>query len=197
MESIRILLLGFMPFIAAASLLFGEIRKSTVATTDWRDLTVNGRGYIHTVDQQYESPMWLRSLQLGINQSGQLCCHHRGDLRPLEPTITIPSDWTKIEIAKDGSVSINSSGSVGVTIGAISLTTFFGDINDDSVNEEDVENRIGPPMECQPGNSGAGHLDQYTAKQFCIPITWRSVSSSIILGCATCYILVSWKPRKP
>ncbi len=197
MKSIRIMLLGLMPAIAAAMLIFGENRKSTVATTDWRDLTVSGRGYIQTVDQQYENPIWLRSIQLGINPSGQLCCQLAGDLRPLEPTITIPSNWTKIDIAKDGIVTINSLGSVGTTVGAISLTTFFGDINDESVREEDVENRIGPPLECQPGSSGAGHLDQYTAKQFCIPITWRSVTSLIILGCAGCYILISRKTKMP
>jgi flagellar basal body rod protein FlgG len=197
MKSIRILLVGFMPLIAAAALLFGEIRKSTVTTKDWRDLMVSGRGYIHTVDQQYENPIWLRSIKLGINQQGELCCQLAGDLRPLEPTIMIPSDWTKIDIAKDGSVTINSPAGVGTSIGGISLTTFYGDVTDDSISEEDVENRIGPPFECQPGSSGAGHLDQYTAKQFCLPITWRIATLTIILGCAACYILINEKAKMP
>jgi flagellar basal body rod protein FlgG len=197
MKSTRTLLLGFMPIIASAALLFTEIRESTVVTTDWRDLTVNGRGYIHTVDQQYENPVWLRSIRLGINQTGQLCCLLAGDLRPLEPQITIPSDWTKIDIAKDGSVTINSPGSVAITVGEISLTTFDGDIHDESVSEEDVENRIGPPIECRPGSSGAGHLDQYTAKQFCLPITWRIATLTIMLGCAAYYIVISGQNKLP
>lgn len=191
MSSMRILLFGLFPFVAAAALLFGEIRKSPVETTDWRDLTVSGRGYIHTVDEQYENSIWLRSLKLGINQSGQLCCQLAGELRPLEPVIIIPSDWTKIDIAKDGTVSINTPGCSGIRVGAISLAMFLGDVNAESVGEDDVEERFGPPSECQPGSDRAGCLDQYTKRQFCIPMTWRSVLSTIIMGCASCGILLS------
>ena len=116
---------------------------------------------------------------------------------PLEPIITIPSEWTKIDIVKDGIVTINSPGSVATSVGEISLTTFYGEVTDDSISEEDVENRIGPPFECQPGSSGAGHLDQYTASQFCLPITWRIATLTIILGCAGCYILTNGKAKMP
>lgn len=197
MKSIQLLLLGFTPAIAAATLLFGEARKTTIATTNWRDLTVNGRGHIHTVDQRNENPIWLRSIQLGINHDGQLCSQRAGELRPLEPRVTIPSDFTRIDIAKDGSVTIESSGNVATTVGQISLSIFSGDIDDEVFHQRHIENRIDTPMACLTGSNGAGHLDQYTTIQFCIPITWRTVAYSIVFGCAACYILVSWKSKMP
>jgi flagellar basal body rod protein FlgG len=193
MISIRVLLFGIMPIIAAAALLLSELRKSTVATTDWRDVTVDGRGYIHTVDERYENSIWLRSVHLGIDATGRLCGQIKGELRPLTPAIDIPSDWTKISIGSEGSVTVDFPGNVGISVGTILLTTFQGDVVDQSVNEVDVEQRLGVPMECQPSENGTGQVEQFTAQQFCLPITFRSITSLIIACLASLHIYYSFK----
>lgn len=197
MKSIKILLFGCMPIFASASLLIGEIRQSTIATTNWQDLTVNGRGYIETVDERFENRIWLRAVQLGLNQSGQLCACLKGEFRPIEPTIHIPSDWTKLSIDKDGSVLVKHAGQIESLVGSIHLTMFLGDVNDAIVTENDVENRIGPPMQCEPGHHGAGHLDQYVSKQYCLPLTVRSILLATTLGCTACFLAFSQGTKLP
>ena len=50
MKSIRVWLFGLFPLITIASMIATDFRSSLVATNDWRDLSINGRGYIETVD---------------------------------------------------------------------------------------------------------------------------------------------------
>lgn len=175
MSSIRFWLFGFFPLAAAVSLLAMDVRKSFVTTTDWRDLAVDGCGYIETRDDEGLNPIWFRSVRMGVNQHGWLSAHIGGALRPIEPPIPIPSGWTRINIDTKGEVTFASSGSSGVTIGLISLTTFAGDDVNESNRIENAEDRMGPPIVAEPGSDGAGYLKQYAAIQYSLPVNAKFV----------------------
>ncbi len=60
MKSVRTWLFFVMPVFALMAMATTELRRSTNPSADWRDLAINGRGYIHTVDENGENPSWLR-----------------------------------------------------------------------------------------------------------------------------------------
>ena len=102
MRALRFILLGLVPLVALVSFLASEVRQANVLTTDWRDLTVVGRGYIKTVDASFENPLWLRTVRLEIDPQGILCANYNGSLRPIDPIINVPSDWTHLAIDTKG-----------------------------------------------------------------------------------------------
>ena len=175
MKSIRSWLLIAIPFFASVAMVSTELRRSTNSTTDWRDLAVSGRGYIHVVDENGENSIWLRYARLAINSNGLLCATVDGKLRPLEPQITVPSDWTRIDIDTNGRITVNTSGSAGISIGTLYLTTFYGEELGDPISISNEEDRLGPPVVNEPGSSGAGFLMQRTSLVFTIPLTQRTL----------------------
>ncbi|MFO0939418.1 MAG: hypothetical protein U0930_01490 [Pirellulales bacterium] len=195
MSSLRMSLLGIMPIVAVAALLCSEVRKSTSDTTDWRDVSVYGRGYIRTIDARGEKSIWFKSVHLDLNQQGELCVAWAGELRPIEPRIIVPTDWAKIEIRSDGQVIMNDSGSTGITIGSIPLTNFFGNVTKDRVTQEEVDNGLGPPFECSAGTQGTGQLIQFTEINYSLPLRLR-VAVSLSLTVAYAAILVIWTVQK-
>ena len=191
MKSIRSWLFGMFPLVAIASLIAIDLRKSVVITNDWRDLTVIGRGYIETLDDNGVKPIWFRSVRMGIVQFGLLSAHVGGVLRPFEPPVNVPSDWTRIDIDTKGQVTIGTSSSSGISIGSISLTTFWGeDVNEDH-QIENAEDQMGPPSVSEPGSGGTGYLKQSAAIQYCLPlnvksaVTFSFVVLWIVAGIAT------------
>lgn len=195
MHSIRTSLVAVMPICAVAALLCSEIRKSAIDTTDWRDVTVNGRGYIHTVNAQGEQSIWFRSVHLELNISGELCVNWAGELRRIEPRIVVPTDWRKIEILKDGSVTINDSESSVVLIGSINLTNFLGDVTKELVTQQDVDNGLGSPFECAAGTQGTGDLIQFTEISYTLPLS-SQVVVAISLTVAYAMICVIWGAKR-
>lgn len=155
-----------------------DVRTVAVATLDWRDLCVNGRGYIETVDDKGENPVWFRCIRLCVNQNGLLCANVKGSMRPIEPPIRIPNDWTHIEINERGEVLIGNSFVSGQTIGSISLSLFNGDDLLDATKVDEFNDQMGAPSTAEPGNNGAGYLMQRTALQYCIPLTHRMCLAS-------------------
>ncbi len=197
MKSIRVWLFGLFPLIAIASMIATDFRSSLVATNDWRDLSINGRGYIETVDGNGENPSWARSVRLGVNQFGLLCANVKGSLRPFEPPIHVQSGWTRIEIDTNGQIKIGTPGSSEISIGSIFLTMFFGEDVNASVQLENPDDRFGPPMVVEPGSSGAGYLMQRTAFQYCLPLTLRtSLAFAFFALWLTGGIVFTWKIGK-
>jgi hypothetical protein len=186
--------LVLIPIVALVTMALLEVRRSINLTADWRDLAVCGRGYIHTVDDNGENPIWLRYVRLAINLNGVLCASVDGELRPLEPRVTIPSDWTAIDIDSVGDITINTSDSSGLAIGAMLLTTFVGDERDDPILIRNEDDRLGPPTIAEPGSSGGGLLMQRATIEYSLPLTRRTV---IMLVAATVWFAVGLFWRSP
>ena len=151
-----------------------DVRRVVVPTHDWRDLCVSGRGYIETVDDNGENPIWFRSIVLCLNQNSQLCANVDGKPRLLEPPISVPPDWTQIDVSEQGTVLWSGGGTSGQTIGGVSLSLFAGDDLNESDRIANPEDRIGVPMRSEPGMQGAGVLKQRAALLYCVPLTVRS-----------------------
>lgn len=164
-----------MPIVALIAMAATELRRSTIPSSNWRDVAVSGRGYIHTVDENGDNPIWLRCVRLAINANGLLCATVDGELRPLEPSISVPSDWTRIDIDTVGRVTINTSGSAGLSIGSIQLTTFFGEVPGDPIMTTNDNDQLGPPVTNEPGSSGAGFLMQRATLDHVMPLTRRNI----------------------
>lgn len=175
MTSVRNWLFVAMPLIALFAMAATEVRRSTIQTSDWHDLTISGRGYIHSVDENGENPIWLRYVRLAINPHGLLCANVDGILRPLEPAISIPSDWERIDIDSVGRVIVNTSGFAGLSIGSIHLTTFSAEVLGDPISTTNEDNRLGPPTTDEPGRSGAGFLLQGASLEYVLPLTRRTI----------------------
>ena len=109
MSSIRAFLFVFFPLGAVVSLIASECHRSATATGDWRDLSIKGRGYLKTVDDAGENPIFVRRARLGVSKFGWLSVNINGSLRPMDEHIPIPSDWTRIDIDQDGKVIVGSS----------------------------------------------------------------------------------------
>ena len=188
------LIFVLVPIVLLITLSALESRRSIHPTADWRDLAVCGRGYIHTVNDLGEDPIWLRYVRLAINSNGILCASVDGDLRPLEPPITIPSEWTVIHIDSIGGVTVNLSDSAGLPIGAIPLTTFTGEDLGDPMLIRNEGDRLGPPMIDEPGRSGGGLLLQRATIEYSLPLTRRTV---IVLVAAAVLFAVGLFWRSP
>jgi flagellar basal body rod protein FlgG len=173
-------------------LITSESHRSLIATIDWRDLSIQGRGYLKTVDDAGENPVYVRFARLGVNPLGWLCLNLDGTLRPIDPHILIPSEWTHIAVDQQGNVTIGNQGASGQSVGQISVTLFAGDDVNESVHIRDPSERMGEPMECLPGQNGAGLLMQRYANQYGIAITYRTLSAlalaAIAIGICARYV---------
>lgn len=175
MKSLRLWFLFALLNTSFVVMIAFEVRRVAIQTSDWRDIIVMGRGYIHTLDENGNHPMWLRSAHLGINQDSLLCAKVNDELRLLEPRISIPSEWMEINIDLYGRITVSDPGSAGLSIGTIPVTTFLGDESGDPIRVTNPENRLGPPHMQLAGESGAGLLMQRTALQYCLPLTVRTL----------------------
>jgi flagellar basal body rod protein FlgG len=198
MISIRSILFIAMPLITVLATMATQLRRCANDTVDWQDLSVSGRGYIHTVDENGNNPVWLRYARLTLNANSQLCAKVDSEYRLLEPPITVPSDWIRIDIDTYGRVTVNTPGSAGLSIGSIQLTTFSGEEIGDPISTTNVDDHLGPPMIQEPGVSGAGHLMQRSSLQYCLPFTSRTI---LIIGfpmiLLTAGIWYTWRKKKP
>ncbi len=175
MKSTRAWFVGLFPLLAILTIVGMDIRRVAVQTLDWRDLCIDGRGYIETRDDNGANPVWLRCIRLGVDQTGQLCANVDGEMRPIEPIVNIPSDWTEIDIDENGTVRIPDSNSTGVTIGMLNLTVFAGEDSLGSTSVSGSIDRLGPPMVVEPGEQGAGKLLQGMAFQYCLPFSSKTI----------------------
>ncbi len=82
------------------------------------------------------------------------CANINGVLRPLEHRISIPNDWTRIEISGTGEVFVTSHNEAGTTVGIIAVELFTDGDNSDANQFADPES---VRMVTTPGNGGAGY----------------------------------------
>jgi hypothetical protein len=183
MRSVRFLLFGVFPLVAISCFIWSEIRQSIILTGDWRDLTIVGRGYFCTLDEDGDRE-WYRSIRLGFNGDGTLCADINGVLRRLDPYISLPSDCGRIEIRRNGEVYyMNDYDYDSIAVGSISVDCFVDGDNTDSNQLVDPESA---PIIHEPGQHGAGYLMQQAALQYCLPIT-----DKVVAGCGFAIVWVA------
>lgn len=127
------------------------------------DIAINGRGYFE-VEMPDGTLAYTRNGQLQLDQNGQLVT---AGGYPLQPPINIPENALKIEVARDGTVSVTQPGAVGesVEVGQLQLATFVNTSGLQSMGENlYVEtDSSGPANLLQPSMDGAGLiLQDYT-----------------------------------
>ena len=123
------------------------------------DLAINGAGFFQitlpdgTIAYTRDGSFQKDNQGQMVNSSGY----------PLQPAITIPANATSVTIAKDGVVSVVTSGSTATTqIGTLQVTTFINVGGLQSIGENlYLETAAsGTPTPSTPGQNGAGVLRQ-------------------------------------
>lgn len=123
------------------------------------DVAIEGRGFL-TVLMPDGSPAYTRNGSIETDSTGQLV---NSNGYPLQPTITIPAQTTKIEIGSDGTVSVTAPGNTAPTvIGNIQLTDFINPAGLQPLGQNLYAETAasGAPVVDTPGVSGLGTLQQ-------------------------------------
>src|SRR5699024_6662008 len=87
------------------------------------DIAIQGRGFLQ-VEMPDGTEAYTRDGTLQVDQDGQLVT---AGGYPIQPPINIPDNALKIEISRDGTVSVTQPGATGasVEVGQIELSTFI------------------------------------------------------------------------
>ncbi|MBF0282211.1 MAG: flagellar basal-body rod protein FlgG [Zetaproteobacteria bacterium] len=84
------------------------------------DLAIEGKGFFQV--QMPDGTMgYTRSGTFSLDGNGQLVTQ---DGYPLQPAINIPADATAVNVAADGSVSVQQAGGLNTVVGQITLANF-------------------------------------------------------------------------
>ena len=128
-------------------------------TGNSKDLAINGSGFF-AVQLPDGNTAYTRDGAFQVDQNGQLVTSAG---YPVDPAITIPSNATSYSVAKDGTVSVQVSGSSAEQqVGQIQLSMFINptglqSMGDNLYMETDSS---GTRNDAQPGVNGAGSLYQ-------------------------------------
>src|SRR5699024_6643444 len=124
------------------------------------DVAIQGRGFLQ-VEMPDGTEAYTRDGTLQVDQDGQLVTSGG---YPIQPPVNIPDNALKIEITRDGTVSVTQPGATGVSIevGQLELATFINPAGLQSEGENlYVEtDASGPANFAQPGLDGAGLILQ-------------------------------------
>lgn len=133
----------------------GGLNKTGTST----DIAISGQGFIH-VQMPDGSDAYTRDGSLHPDQNGQLVTSSGYQV---VPAIMIPDGAQKMEIGRDGTVSVTMYGeNQPQQIGQITLTTFINDAGLESMGENLYMETAssGAPTESAPETNGAGRLYQ-------------------------------------
>jgi flagellar basal-body rod protein FlgG len=127
------------------------------------DLAIQGDGFFHVkiLPTIGDGTGYTRNGSLNRNKNGDLVVGI-GDGYELIPPINIPSTATNIAIAQDGTIQYTAPGGRVVQAGPIKLSQFVNPqglhLEGGSIYTETPAS--GPPIENNPGDNGAGQLQQ-------------------------------------
>lgn len=128
-------------------------------TNNSNDVAINGQGFFQVMLPD-GTPAYTRSGAFQINQQGQLVTASGYEI---QPGIIIPSNATKVNVSKDGMISVKlANQATDVQVGQLTLHTFINDNGLDSVGETlylETESS-GASTENTPGLNGTGLLYQ-------------------------------------
>ncbi|MBC8950402.1 MULTISPECIES: flagellar basal-body rod protein FlgG [Xenorhabdus] len=128
-------------------------------TNSSQDVAIKGQGFFQ-VQMPDGTIGYTRDGSFQKDQNGQLVTV--GGFQ-IVPAIIIPDNATKLNIASDGTVSVNVQGqNAPQQIGQLTLTTFINESGLESIGENLYleTNSSGVPVENAPGINGAGVLYQ-------------------------------------
>lgn len=123
------------------------------------DVAIEGKGFF-PVQLPDGSTAYTRDGHFDKNENGQLV---NADGHPLQPGITVPQDFKKLEISPDGIVSATVPGQAQPQqIGQLVLATFVNEAGLESIggNLYRETQASGAPNELNPGLEDAGTLKQ-------------------------------------
>jgi flagellar basal-body rod protein FlgG len=123
------------------------------------DLLIEGDGFM-----QFTRPdgslAYSRDGSLRLDESGRIV---NSEGLPLQPEMTVPTEATAIQVAKDGTVSVTVPGnSQTTTVGQIELARFINEagLSSEGGNMYSATSSSGQPTTGTPGASGLGTLQQ-------------------------------------
>ncbi|PHM29342.1 flagellar basal-body rod protein FlgG [Xenorhabdus budapestensis] len=126
-------------------------------TNNSKDVAIKGQGFFQ-IQLPDGTTGYTRDGSFQVDQNGQLVT--AGGFQVV-PAIIIPDNATKINIARDGIVSVNVQGqNAPQQVGQLTLTTFINESGLESIGENLYleTNSSGVPVENAPGINGAGLL---------------------------------------
>ena len=137
---------------------------SPIPTGRQLDMMVDGNGLfqVSILEEIGNGIGYTRAGNFFVNRDGELVLGNRDGPR-LEPPITVPPDYTRIEISSDGQVNVFQPGAVDPTnVGQIQLATFVNPnglkpIGGNILVETGAS---GPPIEGTPGDGNFGTIMQ-------------------------------------
>jgi flagellar basal-body rod protein FlgG len=123
------------------------------------DLLIQGDGFL-----QFTKPdgtlAYSRDGSLRMDETGRVV---NSDGLPLQPEITIPSEATSVQVAKDGTVSVSVPGSTQPTnVGQIELARFINEpgLSSEGGNLYSATSSSGQPVTGTTGLTGLGVIQQ-------------------------------------
>ncbi len=129
------------------------------------DVAIQGNGFLQVVDPASGDKLYTRAGHLDVNATGALVIGSAGIGRLVEPSITIPPNWTEISIGADGSVNYREPGSDTLSnAGQLQLASFQNPdgllkLGDSMYAQTDASGNATPN---NPGTNGLGQLRQGT-----------------------------------
>lgn len=130
-----------------------------VSTGNDLDLIIEGDGFFKILKPDGEVA-YTRAGSFKLDSEGRIV---NSDGYPLEPSITVPSNATKINIGADGKVMVLQSGSITPTeIGQIELARFINPAGLKSIGKNLFvpTGSSGEPLSGNPGSEGLGTIAQ-------------------------------------
>jgi flagellar basal-body rod protein FlgG len=128
-------------------------------TSNAKDVAIQGNGFFQVLMPD-GTTAYTRDGSFQSDANGQMVTSSG---YAVQPAITIPADTQSLTIARDGTVSVQQSGSATpVTIGTLQLTTFINPAGLQSLGENlyGESAASGTPSSNAPGSNGAGTLNQ-------------------------------------
>jgi flagellar basal-body rod protein FlgG len=128
-------------------------------TSNAKDVAIQGNGFFQVLMPD-GTTAYTRDGSFQSDANGQMVTSSG---YAVQPAITIPANTQSLTIARDGTVSVQQSGSATpVTIGTLQLTTFVNPAGLQSMGENLYAETAasGTPSSNAPGSNGAGTLNQ-------------------------------------
>ncbi|HAR61957.1 MAG: flagellar basal-body rod protein FlgG [Candidatus Margulisiibacteriota bacterium] len=147
--------LGTKPMSTQKIFSQGDFRK----TDNPYDIVIKGDGFFQVITPDGDT-QYSRDGSFSANSEGILVTNEG---MPLEPSISIPSNTTKIVVGSDGTVSVLAPGDVTPQqVGQITIARFSNPSGLESTgrNLYKASGSSGTPMVGTPGKEGLGTIDQ-------------------------------------
>lgn len=171
---------------------YSPVQSGIVRSGEDLDVAILGRGYFQVsnpIDGQF---VYTRHGGLTTNANSQLTFRHLENDWLLQPSITLPMDWTAINIGLDGTVLAQQTGADSASnIGQIQLASFASDtgLHELLPGVFQETDKSGTVVLGSPGQSGFGYIKQGWVESLPGQSTWGwsnalSISAAVFAALA-------------